>query len=234
MATGGGFATRALYSNDERCLIQAQRPIILNGIEEFVSKGDLAERSLVLNLPPIAPTNRRSEEEFWRSFAAQYPRILGGLLDAVVGGIRELPSVRLPELPRMADYACFGEAVGRGLGWPAGTFLSAYEGNRRNTASTLIEDSVLANALLRMYTSEFDGYTCTVDGMRSELTRFAARSLTNNPGWPKTNTKFGSELRRIAPGLRAHGLSLIFSRTRGARLITISTSPRSDYSVVTP
>ena len=224
LATGGGFAARALYSNDERCVMQAQRPIILNGIEEFVSKGDLAERTVVLNLPPIAPTARRSEEEFWRSFEAQYPRILGGLLDAVAGGIRELPSVRLPELPRMADYACFGEAVGRGLGWPDGTFLSAYAGNRRNTASTLIEDSVLANALIRMYTSEFDGYTCTVDGMRSELTRFAAKSLTRNPGWPKTNARFGCELRRLAPQLRAHGLSLTFSRTEGARLITVHTS----------
>ena len=233
VATGGGFASRALYSNDERCLIQAQRPIILNGIEEFVSKGDLAERSIVLNLPSIPRINRRSEQEFWRSFRAQYPRILGGLLDAIVGGIRELPSVRLPELPRMADYACFGAAVGRGLGWPDGTFLSAYEGNRQNTSSTLIDDSVLAKVLLRMYTSEFDGYTCTVDGMRSELMRFGAKALARNPGWPKTNAKFGSELRRLAPELRAHGLSLTFSRTRGARLVTVSSSGCAEHSAVT-
>ena len=123
----------------------------------------------------------------------------------------------------MADYARFGEAVGRGLGWPDGTFLSAYDGNRRCIANTLIEDSVLANALIRMYTREFDGYTCTVDGMRSELTRFAAKSVTGNPGWPKTNARFGSELRRLAPQLRTHGLSLTFSRTEGARLITVHT-----------
>jgi len=33
--------------------------------------------------------------------------------------------VKLPELPRMADFARFGEAVGRGVGWLAGTFIAA-------------------------------------------------------------------------------------------------------------
>ncbi|MFI5454554.1 MAG: hypothetical protein ACHRXM_03800, partial [Isosphaerales bacterium] len=50
------------------------------------------------------------------AFHQDYPRILGGLLDAVAGGLRELPSVRLTELPRMADFAKFAEAVGRKLG----------------------------------------------------------------------------------------------------------------------
>ena len=114
---GGGFAARALFSNDDRSDIHAQRPVILNGIEEFVRRGDLTDRTVFLHLPPILPTARRAEDEFWSSFHADYPRILGGVLDAVVGGLRVLPSVSLPELPRMADYAKWGEAVGQGLGW---------------------------------------------------------------------------------------------------------------------
>ena len=107
---------RALFSNDERNVIHAQRPIILNGIDEFVHKGDLADRAVFLHLPRIAPGARREEAEFWRSFRELQPKILGGLLDAVVGALRELPSVRLAELPRMADFARFGEALGRGPG----------------------------------------------------------------------------------------------------------------------
>ena len=53
------------------------------------------------------------------------------MLDAIAGGLRELPSVDLKELPRMADYAEWGEATGRGLGWGAGTFLSNYNDNRK-------------------------------------------------------------------------------------------------------
>ena len=53
LASGGGFATRALFSDQERNVMYAQRPIILNGIDDFVRKGDLADRSVFLHLPPI-------------------------------------------------------------------------------------------------------------------------------------------------------------------------------------
>ena len=93
--------------------------MILVGIDDFVERPDLRDRAVFLHLPPIPRTSRRSERGFWPAFRADYPRILGGLLDAMAGGLRELPSVDLKELPRMADFAEWGEAVGRGLGWGA-------------------------------------------------------------------------------------------------------------------
>jgi hypothetical protein len=72
--------------------------VILNGIEDFVHRDDLADRCVFLNLPPIESFSRRAEAEFWRAFSAERPAILGGLLSAVVGGLRELPSVQLTEL----------------------------------------------------------------------------------------------------------------------------------------
>ena len=32
LATGGGFATRGLYTDDEETIIDAQRPVVLNGV----------------------------------------------------------------------------------------------------------------------------------------------------------------------------------------------------------
>ncbi len=110
LATGGGLATRRLFSNDSRHIMHAQRPVVLNGIDEFVRRGDLADRSLFLHLPPINSGQRREEREFWSSFEQLQPRILGGLLDVVTGAFRELPSVQIADLPRMADFARFGEA----------------------------------------------------------------------------------------------------------------------------
>jgi hypothetical protein len=37
LSTGGGFATRTLYGNDEETIFDAQRPVILTGIEEVAS-----------------------------------------------------------------------------------------------------------------------------------------------------------------------------------------------------
>ena len=50
VSTGGTFAGRTLFSNDERSVIHVQRPVILSGIEEFVRRGDLSDRTVYLNL----------------------------------------------------------------------------------------------------------------------------------------------------------------------------------------
>jgi hypothetical protein len=41
LATGGGFAVRQLYSDQDEVLFDATRPVILNGIEDIVSRPDL-------------------------------------------------------------------------------------------------------------------------------------------------------------------------------------------------
>ena len=63
-------------------------------------------------------------------------------------GLRELPSVDLKTLPRMADYAEWGEATGRGLGWGAGAFMSTYNDNRKEATEALLEDSPVASVVL--------------------------------------------------------------------------------------
>jgi hypothetical protein len=105
LATGGGFAVRQLYTDQDEVLFDAARPVILNGIEEIVTRPDLADRALFLTLEPIPEERRRPEAELWASFEIQRPLILGVLLDAIVEGLRRLPKTHLPKLPRMADFA---------------------------------------------------------------------------------------------------------------------------------
>ena len=59
LATGGGFAVRQLYTDQDEVLFDATRPVILNGIEDFVTRPDLADRSLPLTLEPILEECRR-------------------------------------------------------------------------------------------------------------------------------------------------------------------------------
>ena len=76
LSTGGGFATRELYSNTDEILIDVQRPVVMNGIEDLAIRGDLLDRSLILYLPgstvPAPRTNsgRRSPR---RSRASSAP-----------------------------------------------------------------------------------------------------------------------------------------------------------------
>jgi hypothetical protein len=43
--------------------------------------------------------------------------------------------------------------------------------------------------------------------------------------WPKTSSVFGNELRRIAPQLRLHGLSIDFGRKGVERIVTLKSEP---------
>ena len=46
LATGGGFAVRQLYTDQDEVLFDAARPVILNGIEDIVTRPDLADRAV--------------------------------------------------------------------------------------------------------------------------------------------------------------------------------------------
>ena len=79
LATGGGFAVRQLYTDQDEVLFDAARPVILNGIEDIVARPDLADRALFLTLEPIPEDRRRPEAELWTAFEVERPRILGAL-----------------------------------------------------------------------------------------------------------------------------------------------------------
>ena len=132
LATGGGFAVRQLYTDEDEVIFDATRPVILNGIEDIVTRPDLADRGLFLQLQPIPEASRRTEAEFWEAFWQDCPKILGALLDCLAHGLRKLPTTRLNRHPRMADFAHWATACETAV-WPAGTFMDAYmeTGRRR-------------------------------------------------------------------------------------------------------
>jgi hypothetical protein len=218
LAFGGGFASRALFTNDERSDIYAQRPVILVGIDDFVLRGDLRDRSVFLHLPAIPEARRQTERAFWSAFRADQPRIFGGVLDAIVGGLRELPSVELKELPRMADFAEWGEATGRGLGWGADTFITTYKDNRKEATHLLLEDSPVATVLLTLARREIN-WSGKAQDLYKAVVEIRGKSLRSR--LPKSISKFGSELLLITPQLRLHGVSINFKRRGMDRIVTM-------------
>jgi hypothetical protein len=189
----------------------------LTGIDEFIRRGDLSDRAVILQLPPIPEWERRREDEMWAALERDRARIFGGLLDAIVGGLRELPNVRLARLPCMADFAAASEAIGRGLGWREGTILADYEANRRDASVAQIEDSLVATVLLQI-AGRGGEWTGKPTELLADLCAAIGPKGAASGRWPKTPERFTNELRRIAPQLRLHGLRLTFGRNRSAVL----------------
>ena len=211
LATGGGFATRQLYSDQDEALFNAMRPIILNGIEDFVTRPDLGDRSILSLLQQIPEDNRKAEKELYAEFDKQMPLILGALLDAVAHGLKRLPFCILKKMPRMADFALWGMACETAF-WPAGTFMSAYEQNRANTVSNVLEGDAIASAVQKLMdtqSADFDGrteWTGTSTQLLAEITKLTAEIIQKTPAWPKTPRGLSGQLRRIAPFLRKTGI----------------------------
>ena len=91
LSTGGGYAARELYSDTDEVIIDVQRPVICNGINELAQRSDLLDRTLRITMPVIREDQRRTEREFWSAFEQATPAILGGIFVAVSAALRNLP-----------------------------------------------------------------------------------------------------------------------------------------------
>jgi hypothetical protein len=229
LASGGSFAVRRLYTNDEEVLFQAARPIILNGIEDVVTRPDLADRAIFLSLPAVANEQRRCESEFWREFEIARPAILGALLDASSYGLRMLPSIRLASLPRMADFVVWVSAC-EGAFWPRGTFMQVYGENRRSAIEDVIDGDPFAAYVRHLMTTR-RSWIGTASDLFGAVETFCQTSSIWAATWPRTPRALAGRLRRSQAFLRTIGIQIAFSREghAGNRMIRIwSTAAEQD------
>jgi hypothetical protein len=224
LATGGGFAVRQLYSDQDEVLFDAARPVILNDIEDIVTRPDLADRAVFLTLEPIPEERRRPEQELWLAFGLERPRILGVLLDAVAKGLAMLPQTKLERLPRMADFALWATACETAL-WPTGTFWSAYCGNRDEAVEGVIDADPIA-AAVRAVMVEQTEWTGTASELLGALAEVAGERIAKSKTWPDSPRALSGRLRRAATFLRKVGVEIAFVREGWARtrIIHIATT----------
>lgn len=224
VSTGLGFSTRTLYENDEETLFDACRPIVINGIGVLGTRSDLLDRTVELELPRVPDDRRQDEAQFWAAFDREQPAILGALLDAVAGAIGRLDGVTLERAPRMADFARWVVAAEPALGWPAGSFLKAYTGNRDAIHEIALDSAVIVPPMRTLLESgEFLG---TATELLDRLAGIVGEAATRRRGWPGNATSLSRELARIAPNLRSVGIEVEKRReSHGRRVIAIRTVP---------
>jgi hypothetical protein len=228
LATGGGFATRQLYSDQDETIFDACRPVVLNGIEDVVTRPDLADRAIFLNLHPIPEERRRPEADFWAEFNAERPRLLGALLDAMAEGLRRLPETRLPRLPRMADFALWATAC-EGAFWSLGTFMAAYTTNREEVVATVIEADPVA-ASVRALVDDRTNWHGTASKLLAALSELAGERTMRSREWPETPRALSGRLRRAAPFLRKIGIEVTFARAGHGKARVIRICPTPSFS----
>ena len=233
LATGSGFATRELYTDADETIFAAQRPIVLNGIEEVATRGDLLDRAITLYLPTIPEEQRQDEKVFWEAFEQARPQIFGALLDIVSAALQHLPTTTLSRKPRMADFALWSCAAAEACGWTAQDFLDAYQGVREAVHDLTLEASPVG-PLVRDFAQQHSPWEGTASELLMELETLAqgvrddatptsgkgvtmqapkaGSDVTKHKSWPKNGQVLSNALRRLAPTLRAVGVDVTFDR----------------------
>ncbi|KGA95205.1 hypothetical protein LptCag_2639 [Leptospirillum ferriphilum] len=210
---GAGFATRTLYENMEETIIDAKRPILLNSIGDIIERPDLADRALLLELPPLEGP-RRTEAQIKTLFREKGPKIMGAILSLMAGALKELPSVAYDDLPRMADFARVGIAVEQALKFPKGSFMNAYSHHREDLSANILDHPVVSALwdLMALVgkTENSQGWDGTFKALKARLDELAPEADRRSMIWPKTPKKLGNILRNMAPALRIHGIILSF------------------------
>jgi hypothetical protein len=135
-------------------------------------------------------------------------------------------------MPRMADFAEWGEATARGLGWGDGTFVTGYNDNRQEATHMLLDESPLALALLKV-TRDGVNWSGTAVNLYEVLAQVAGKKAAASARWPKNISMFGNELRRLAPQVRLHGLSIQFERKGGERTVSLRSDGATSHEPTT-
>lgn len=230
ISTGGSFSARALYTDTEEVLIDLQRPIILNGIDDIATRPDLAERSILLNLQPIQDEKRIAENEFYENFLKVQPEILGTLFDAISGGLRDIQNVKLSQLPRMADAALWVTAAEKSLGLEQGAFIKAYQKNLRNGVVTGIESSPVGRTVIKLMENHIEWHG-TATELLEELSRLIDDQTRNSRAWPKSPNWLSNSLRRLGNSLRKIGYELMLPDQAADRTISIHRQEEENVQV---
>lgn len=231
IATGGGWAMRTLYTDDEETILSATRPVIITGISDVATRGDLADRAYSVSLQRIGDEDRLTEAELQASFEEAAPRIFGALLDALAVGIQNIAEVRARRmrLPRMADAAAWVIACEPALPWTAGDYLRAYMGVRAEMHAEGVAGDPVAAAIVEHVNRHDGSWRGTPAELLDALN--ATRNTARQPrGWPETARALSGHVTRLAPMLRGVGIEVDRGRTSKNRFIELlrATNPTTE------
>lgn len=221
LSTGGGFGTRTLYSDGEETIFNAKRPIILNGIGDIATRGDLVDRAVRVKLEVISKDKRKPEREFWAEFEREKSSIFSALIDAVSFALRNIENITIAELPRMADFALWATASEKALGLNENDFLNAYTENREQAHSIVLEDSILAEVLQEYCAKNAEDGECKRDNfllkdLLADLKETAGEKRSADKQFPKSAKGLRNSIERINPNLREIGIFITFQGRKGA------------------
>jgi hypothetical protein len=169
--TGTGYAERQYYAQGKQYQSSLHCPVLINGIPgNLATREDLADRTITFGFPLLGD-RVLSDDLLWQRFDAALPQLLGALLDGAVGALRSRQAFGKNNdaaaaallsgwRPRFVDFAVWGEAACRAMGFADGEFASAYRHNLGYALRYLAEHNPVCVGIRKLIDAvdEWSGY----------------------------------------------------------------------------
>jgi MoxR-like ATPase len=130
-ATGAEIGTRTLHTTGQVTVFSVHARLLLTGISPAVTRADLLDRCIRVNV--TAPASRRSEEELSSWFNGQKAQLLGALFALLSAALRHLPRVK-PATHRLVEFQRLGFAVFAAMGRSPDEFEALFARHRAEIA----------------------------------------------------------------------------------------------------
>jgi energy-coupling factor transporter ATP-binding protein EcfA2 len=230
LVTGEADSKRRLYTDDEDVIIELRRAVLLNGINVPTDRGDVLDRSLVVELERIPDAERKTEEELWERFEAEHPKLLGALFDVLSKAIALKPSIKLSRRPRLADWGEYAAAVYEVMGWGAEAFLKDWDEVVKVQNQATLDGSPVAQAIIKFMEDKRE-HTATSSKLHKTLEVVAEDlGLNKDKAWPKSARWLWKRIKEVLPVLAAVGIEATRGRDESAKQITLRKVPTNDGS----
>jgi hypothetical protein len=217
--TGVGSTKRKLYSDDDDIVYEYMRCLGFSGINPSLTEPDALDRSIMIELERIKPTDRKDENIIITEFLELRAKLLGYIFDILAKALQTKDSIKLKDLPRMADFALWGEAIARAMGYNDLDFIKVYYENIGKQNIEAIENHPLGQIIVR-----YIGENQICEGSPSEvLDKLETWAIQNNVKvdtkskyWPKAGNSFTRRLNQISSNLlEGPGIDVQISRIWG-------------------
>ena len=208
--TGSSMEFRKLFTDGESYIRTYKRCIGINGINIAVTQADLLDRSMEFELEMISSNERIEEDKLKKNFREALPRILGGVLDTLSEAMKIYPEVNLKKLPRMADFARWGYAIGEALGGRGDEFIKDYREDEKGRVLEALESNPIGLAVMKLMEKQ-DKWKGAPGELLQELNELAMmnKSIDNESDkWPGSSSWVTRRLTEVKPLLFKHGINV--------------------------
>lgn len=203
ISTGGTYASRKKFTDLNEVTSDIRRPMMMNGITNFITADDLQQRCIFIHCGEISPSDRKIEQELNEIYEQNKSEIFGWIVNSLIEVMKHMHSTEMPnQLDRMADFYYFGHVVEKALGRKKGSFARAFKANQTAHAKYRLKASPVALAIIELKHSELLPFTGTMKELLHTLQKI-------DPFIMMEARKLSADLKEIhEPILEAHNIKI--------------------------